>query len=129
MCNCVRAVMSLLGWCGPAYSVSRVSGDDSGVGHACTVLPYCDLCAPDFGDAAAYGLVVLVVKDDGVAGADIQAAVALVPVGVAGSGVLLPHMIGQLLLVAEGPAYRSAVSIDVRLDGVEKSSESAARDV
>ena len=106
--------MALLGWRGPADAVPWVSGDDSGVGDAGTLFAYCDSCAPDFDDGTAYGLAVLVVKDDCVAGADLQAAVALVSVGVAGSGVLLPHMIGQLLLVAEVPAYWSAVSVDVR---------------
>ena len=63
--------MSLLGWRGPADAVSWISGDDSGVGDFCTVFFYCDACAPDFDDGPAYGSARLVLKDDGVAGADI----------------------------------------------------------
>ena len=76
-----------------------VAGDDSGVGDACTLLSHCDAGAPEFDDGSAYGLAGLVVEHNGVAGAYIQVAVALVAVGVAGRGAALALMLGQLLLV------------------------------
>ena len=60
--------------------MSWVSSDDSGVGDACTVLSYCDTSTSDFDDGSAYGLAVLVVEDNGVAGAKLVGTVALVPV-------------------------------------------------
>ena len=102
--------MSLLGWLGPADAVPWIAGDDSCVGDAGTVLSDCDAGASDFDDGSAYGMARLVLKDDGVSGADIQVTVALVSVGVAGRRIVLPQMLGQSLLVAEGPAYRSAVA-------------------
>ena len=71
--------MSLLGWGGPADAVSWIAGDDSGVGDFCTVFFYRDAGASDFDDGSAYGSACLVLKDDGVAGADIQVAVGLGP--------------------------------------------------
>ena len=100
MRNRVWVVMSLLGWGGPADVVPWIAGDDSCVGDACTVLSDCDAGAPDFDDGSAYGLARLVVKDDGVSGADIEVAVALVSVGVSSRRTVLPEMLGQLLLVA-----------------------------
>ena len=113
MCNLVWIVMFLLGWHGPADAVSWIAGDDSGVGDACTVLSDCNAGAPDFDDGSAYGSAGLVVEHNGVAGADIQVAVALVAVRVAGCGAALALMLGQLLLVPEGPAYRSVVPVYV----------------
>ena len=113
MRNRVWVVMFLLGWGGPADVVPWIAGDDSCVGDACTVLSDCDAGAPDLDDGSAYGLARLVVKDDGVSGADIEVAVALVSVGVSSRRTVLPEMLGQLLLVLEGSAYRSAVSVDV----------------
>ena len=70
--------MSLLGWGCPADAVSWIAGDDSGVGDFCTVFFYRDAGASDFDDGSAYGSAYgsacLVLKDDGVAGADIQVA-------------------------------------------------------
>ena len=86
--------MSLLGWRGPADAVSWIAGDDSGVGDACTLFAYCDTGASDFDDCPADGAAGLVLKDDGVSGADIQVAVALVAVGVAGGGVALSLVAG-----------------------------------
>ena len=113
MRHCVWVVMSLLGWRGPADVVPWIAGDDSRVGDACALLFDCDSCAPDFDDGPAYGLAGLVVKDDCVSGADLQAAVALVSVGVSSRRFVLALMLGQLLLVPEGSSYRSAVSVDV----------------
>ena len=113
MRNRVWVVMSLLGWGGPADVVPWIAGDNSCVGDACTVLSDCDAGAPDFDDGSAYGLARLVVEDDGVSGADIEVAVALVSVGVSSRRTVLPEMLGQLLLVLEGSTYRSAVSVDV----------------
>ena len=45
-------------------------------------------------DGSADGSAGLVLKDDGVSGADIQVAVALVAVGVAGGGVALSLVAG-----------------------------------
>ena len=78
--------MFLLGWLGPADAVSWIAGDDSGVGDAGTVFFYRDAGASDFDYSPADGAAGLVLKDNGVAGADIQVAVALVAVGVAGGG-------------------------------------------
>ena len=86
--------MSLLGWRGPADAVSWIPGDDSGVGDDCTLFAYCDTGASDFDDGSADGSAGLVLKDDGVSGADIQVAVALVAVGVAGGGVALSLVAG-----------------------------------
>ena len=86
--------MSLLGWRGPADAVSWIPGDDSGVGDDCTLFAYCDTDASDFDDGSADGSAGLVLKDDGVSGADIQVAVALVAVGVAGGGVALSLVVG-----------------------------------
>ena len=105
--------MSLLGWGGPADAVSWIAGDDSGVGDFCTVFFYRDAGASDFDDGSAYGSACLVLKDDGVAGADIQVAVALVSVGVSSGRTVLPQMPGQLLLVTEWTAYWGAVAVDV----------------
>ena len=77
--------MSLLGWLGPADVVSWNPGDDSGVGDAGTVLSDCYAGTSDFDDCPADGAAGLVLKDDGVSGADIQVAVALV----AGVGVVV----------------------------------------
>ena len=99
MCNLVWVVMSLLGWHCPADTVSRIAGDDSGVGDACTLLSHCDAGAPEFDDGSAYGSAGFVVEDDGVAGADVQVTVALVSVGVSGCRIALALMLGQLLLV------------------------------
>ena len=113
MRNRVWVVMFLLGWCGPADVVPWIAGDDSCVGDACTVLSDCDAGASDFDNCSADGSAALVLKDDGVSGADIEVAVALVSVGVSSRRTVLPEMLGQLLLVLEGSAYRSAVSVDV----------------
>ena len=94
MRNGVWVVMSLLGWRGPADVVPWIAGDDSRVGDAGTLLSDCDAGAPYFDDGSACGLARLVFEDNGVAGADIQLAVALVAVGVAGGGAALSLVAG-----------------------------------
>ena len=105
--------MSLLGWRGPADAVSWIAGDDSCLGDAGALFVHCDAGASDFDDAPADGLAIPVVEGDGVAGAEPVGAVALVSVGVCGCRITLAQVFGQPLLVAEGPAYWSAVAVDV----------------
>ena len=107
--------MCLLGWRGLADGVSRIAGDDSRVGDAGALFACCDAGACDFDDGSPYGLARFAVEDDGVAGADVQATVEFLSVGVAGGRVVLALTLGRPLLVAEGPAYRNAVAVDVGL--------------
>ena len=105
--------MYLLRWRSPADAVLWIAGDDSRLGDACTLFVHCDAGASDFDDGPADGSAGPVVEDYGVSGADIQVSVALVPIGVCGRGFVLAQVFGQPLLVVEGPAYWSAVTVHV----------------